>query len=142
MIKSHPQTQLLFKKFQACYKLGVGVSLFPPNHSNPTNPFDQVLAREGRPERFEDIAILAPRKIPYQRRTFSDREVSIGVVLRGPQSEYGIDRCLSGKADGIIKEVTETIIAERGGQIVKIENRLRKSGLLLTKSKRNTATVT
>ena len=127
IIRDHAQTQALFAQFAALRKIGVGVSLFPPSHRNYDNPFDLVLAREGRSPRYEDVAIAAPLDPDVRARTNS--QFTVGVVLRGTQSEYEPRQCFAERTAEIVDEAARTIAARRNGRVVNIENHLHRSGL-------------
>jgi polysaccharide pyruvyl transferase len=127
IIRGHPQTQALFERFAAIPMLGVAVSLFPAGHANYADPFDRVLPREGRAPAFEDVAIAAPQDAAVVVR--SDARFTVGIVLRGPQSEYEPQRCLAERTSEIVREAAREIIARRGGRIVEIENHLQRSGI-------------
>lgn len=128
ILKQHPQIQALFKKFEHLSKFGVGVSLFPPDHFNYINPFDKVLAREGQPEQFEDVAILSPTR--HTRPTqVPGQPFTIGLVLRGPQSEYGPDLCLWEQTEQLVLEAANQLLQQRPGRLIRIENHLQQSGL-------------
>ena len=128
ILKHHPETQALFRKFDGICKIGVSVSLFPADHVNHFDPFDEVLAREGKPERFEDVAILAPTSI-YRPARMRKQPPTIGIALRGQQGEYGRDLCLWERTEQIAHEAANQIIEQLGGRILIIENHLRRSGL-------------
>ena len=128
ILKHHSETQGLFRRFDGIPRIGVSVSLFPADHVNHLNPFDDVLAREGKPERFEDVAIIAPACTYRPVRTGSGR-ATIGIALRGQQQEYGRDICLWERTEQIALEAANTVSQQLGGRIVMIENHLRRSGL-------------
>ena len=128
ILKHHPETQALFRNFSGIHRIGVSVSLFPAGHINHFDPFDQVLAREGKPERFEDVAIVAPASIDqsaHQRKQVP----TIGIVLRGQQDEYGRAICFWERTEQVVREATNTVLDQLGGGIVVIENHLQRSGL-------------
>lgn len=125
IIRGHPQTSALFDRFAALPKLGVGVSLFPAAHANYADPFDRVLAREGRPETFEDVAIAAPPDPSVVAR--SGARFTVGVVLRGPQREYEPKRCLADRTAAVVREAAQQVAQRRGGRVVEIENHLQRS---------------
>ena len=128
ILRHHPETQALFRQFAGIPRIGVSVSLFPAGHFNHMNPFDEVLAREGKPERFEDVAIIAPATIHRPART-RKKPPTIGIALRGQQSEYGQELCLWERTAQIAHEAANSVIEQLGGRIVLIENHLRRSGL-------------
>jgi hypothetical protein len=127
VLKGHPATQALFARFAGVHKIGVGVSLFPPEHENHLNPFDEVLAREGRAERFQDLAIVAPSGV-HPRRRKRRPSPTIGLALRGPQGEYGQGLCLWERTEQIAHEAAEHVLQHHGGRMVTIENHLQRSG--------------
>lgn len=128
ILKGHPETEALFRQFHSIRKIGVSVSLFPQGHVNYLDPFDEVLAREGKPDRFQDVAILAPSVIdrPTRERAHSP---TIGIALRGQQVEYGQEICLWERTEQLAHEAAHTIIEQFGGRVVMLENHLRRSGL-------------
>jgi len=128
ILRHHPETQSLFIKFDGIRRIGVSVSLFPADHFNYLDPFDEALAREGKPERFEDVAIVAPSSI-YRSPLARKKPPTIGISLRGHQGEYGEELCLWERAMQIANEAANTVIEQQGGRIVMIENHLRRSGL-------------
>jgi hypothetical protein len=128
ILKYHDQTQTLFKKFDGILKIGVGVSLFPSDHFNYLNPFNEVLAREGANESFEDVAIVAPPSI-HRPQCIRRQSPTIGISLRGMQSEYGDNVCLWELTEKIAHEAAKRLISEYGGRIIIIENHLQRSGL-------------
>lgn len=124
IIKSHTNFNNLMNKFNNIYKIGVSVSLFDKNHYNFINPFDFVLSRQGE-EKYEDIAILAQednneinnankpicahQEIKMDNMDSVDKinkEITIGLCLRGFQSEYGSENCLHNKVNDIINNTT------------------------------------
>ncbi|HEV2739200.1 MAG TPA: polysaccharide pyruvyl transferase family protein [Candidatus Elarobacter sp.] len=127
IIRGHPQTQALFERFAAKPKLGVAVSLFPAGHANYADLFDRVLPREGRAPAFEDVAIAAPPDAAVVAR--SDPRFTVGIVLRGPQSEYEPQRCLAERTSVIVREAARELAARRCGRVVEIENHLQRSGI-------------
>lgn len=127
IIRGLPQTQALFERFAAVPKLGVGVSLFPPDHTSYADPFDRVLAREGLPERFEDVALAAPRDSALAAR--SDPRFTVGIVLRGPQGEYGPERSLHERTADVVRSAADALARRRGGRVLEIENHLARAGL-------------
>lgn len=127
IIRGHPWTQALFERFATTPKLGVAVSLFPPDHANFDNPFDRVLPREGGVTAFEDVALVAPPDPAVVAR--SDRRFTVGIVLRGPQTEYEPKRCLAERTSDIVREAARKVVARRGGRVVEIENHLHRSGI-------------
>jgi hypothetical protein len=128
IIQHHPETSSLFRHFEPVQRMAVGVSLFPPDHANHSNPFDVVLAREGGPVQYEDVALLAPlAELPPAPR--SREEVRVGVVLRGEQGEYGPENCLWQRTAEMVGEALEELFSERPGEAISIENHLERSGL-------------
>lgn len=129
ILKTHPQLSALFEKFKGKFKVGVGVSLFPQEHLNYANPFDVVYAREGATSIYEDIAILAPNRLDLPPQNLARTGVTVGVVLRGAQGEYGASKCLSQLADATIEAAAKAVLEARGGSFIAIENHLRQSGI-------------
>lgn len=127
IIRGHPQTQALFERFAAIPKLGVAVSLFPSGHANYADPFDRVLPREGRAPAFEDVAIAAPPDAAVAAR--SDPRFTVGIALRGPQTEYEPEHCLAERTSEIVREAARELAARPGGRVVEIENHLQRSGI-------------
>lgn len=127
--RSHPLLPGFFSRFHACRKIGVGVSIFPAIHFNFFDPFDVVLAREGKPERFEDVALACASANSIPKKEPRDRNVTIGICLRGQQGEYGVENCLHRKTKSMALEAAEKILAERGGRISLIDNHLKRSGI-------------
>ncbi|MEW4569425.1 capsular polysaccharide synthesis protein [Tautonia sp. JC769] len=129
ILKTHPETAALFDRFAGRPLAGVSVSMFPQGHFNFIDPFDSVFAREGKPERFEDVALIAPRQGSPSPREHPRDGVTLGVVLRGPQGEYGDDRCLWNETEDVVNWVAQAILADRGGRVLAIENHLLRSGI-------------
>lgn len=128
IIKHHPETASLFGRFQSIRRMAVGVSLFPPDHENHSCPFDVVLAREGAPTRYEDVALVAPlADLPPACGARSG--LRVGVVLRGVQGEYGLENCLWQETAAIVDEALEDLFSERPGETITIENHLARSGV-------------
>lgn len=125
IIKNHPQLTALFSKFSTCIKIGIGISLFDKNHFNYINPFDFVFAREGGEETFEDIAIAAPMRT--KTNISIKRELVIGISLRGFQTEYGEESCLSELTKETIISAAKTILQNKKGRIIFLENHLAKA---------------
>jgi hypothetical protein len=128
ILKRHPMTRELFEAFESIPKIGVSVSLFPPENLNHIDPFDEVLAREGKPEQYHDVAIVAPDIVPRPKRK-EMQPPTIGIVLRGQQAEYGKELCFWEQTAQLAKEVAETLIKRHGGRVIFIENHLRRSGV-------------
>lgn len=128
ILRHHPDTRELFEKFAGIPRIGVGVSLFPAGHFNYMNPFDTALAREGTPDPFDDVAIVAPGRV-YRPKPVRKGPPTIGIVLRGRQDEYGPELCLSELTEQIADEAAKDLVKKKGGRIVIIENHLRRSGL-------------
>jgi hypothetical protein len=128
IIKHHPETSSLFRRFESIRRMAVGVSLFPPEHENHSCPFDVVLAREGAQNQHEDVALVAPLDAPPAAG--SDRRgIRVGVVLRGEQGEYGPQNCLWREAAEIIDEALAELFSENPGETITIENHLDRSGV-------------
>lgn len=128
MLKHHPHLSALFDRFKHAYKIGISVSLFPPEHFNYYNPFDCVIARENSDINYEDIAILANPIIEIKKQMST--KITVGLVLRNEQGEYGIENCKHIEANGYIKRLAEQLIERNeGGHIIEIENHLERSKL-------------
>jgi Polysaccharide pyruvyl transferase len=104
------------------------VSLFPVGHFIHVDLFDDVLARQGRPERFEDVAIITPAPV-FGRMSARKRPPTIGIILRGLQAEYGPEHCLWERTEHIALEAANSLVEKHGGRMVMIENHLTRSGL-------------
>lgn len=128
ILRSHPETNVLFKEFEPIPKIGVSVSIFPEDHINHFDPFDEVLAREGKNEQYHDVAIVAPAgrvKQPIKPKHWP----TIGIVLRGLQGEYGEDLCLWERTAQITDEAAKTLSEGLGARVIVIENHLHRSGM-------------
>ncbi|PBB87459.1 MULTISPECIES: capsular polysaccharide synthesis protein [unclassified Mesorhizobium] len=128
IIKDHPIVDAIIRRFPTARKIGISISLFPADHISYTQPFDIVLAREGGPRRFEDVAILAPSHIAPQRIRSSNEPLVVGLVLRGAQSEYGPDRSLHDRASTLAAHVLNTLATKYQVKTVEIEHHLTRSG--------------
>jgi hypothetical protein len=141
ILKNHPVLPGLFEKFSSAYRIGIGVSLFPKDHFNYYNPFDYVIAREHGEKSYEDIAILSGGNV--QKNKPAGGKITVGMVLRNEQAEYGIDNCKAEKANGYLRALAETLTGKRKnffdkilfrfrkeeGDILEINNHLETSGL-------------
>lgn len=110
----------LFGRFEGCQKIGVGVSILPKTSPDHWNPFDLVLARDGLPETYGDVAISWTR--PPRG---SQAERVIGICLRGPQCEYGKGMSMHVEAERIIDAVGVAL----GYPLVRLETRMSPSSL-------------
>lgn len=128
IIAGHPQTEALFRRFRGRPILGVGVSLFDPAHEHHANPFTAVLARQGGPEPFEDVALVAPVPV-LPPRDGTGRGLVVGLALRGPQAEYGPANCLWERTGRLARVAAERLLESAGGRIETIDNHLDRSGL-------------
>lgn len=104
------------------------MSILPADSPAHVNPFDSVLAREGRPEVFEDVAIAAPPCADWEVRA-RRRRPTIGIVLRGRQNEYGPENCLWERTEALAQEAASLLRKKHRGRVVLIENQLGRSGL-------------
>lgn len=124
IIKNHPTFEQIFDRFSPAFKVGVGVSLFPREHSNFADPFDFSISRENQLICFEDVAMLAPSSGARSSERSPKQPLRIGVSLRGPQPEYGEQRSLHERT----KELVLTAISEasryRPTEVVSLENHL------------------
>lgn len=126
IIRGHPQTTELFGHFAGRKLAGVGVSLFPEGHANRFDPFDMVLARQGGGEAFGDVAVVAPLPDPMPKAMSS--RGAVGLVLRGVQAEYGLDRCAWQETETLANRLAQAALQARPGRVVTIENHLQRSG--------------
>ncbi len=138
IIKDHPFLIDIINKFKKCFKIGLGISLFPNNHSNYFNPFDIVYARENGDGEFNDIAIIASTnkdKIKKIKKPFT-----IGLVLRNFQTEYGEENCMHGETNSILNTLAKRLLKKYNSpvkflfksnkekaRIITIENHLERS---------------
>jgi hypothetical protein len=140
IIRTHPKTNSLFHAFHQQHKIGIGVSLFPSDHSNFINPFDFILARENGDKDYEDIAIIAPENPGKTVRR--KKGINVGLVLRNEQHEYGAENCRHKQANSILLRLAKDLIRPTGGffswlfkspkekgTIIKIDNHLESSGM-------------
>ena len=118
IIKNHSNFNNLINKFNHCYKIGISVSLFDKNHFNYLNPFDYVISREGDENMYEDLAILSTNKI-VSLIPSTNKQFTIGFVLRGHQTEYGENNCLTKEVNYLINE-----IQKKYSNIIFIDNHL------------------
>ncbi|RWA68561.1 MAG: hypothetical protein EOQ28_24985 [Mesorhizobium sp.] len=128
IIKHHPIVDAVMRRFPTARKIGISVSLFAADHVSYTQPFDIVLAREGGPQRFEDVAILAPLRLTQKRPRASNDPLVVGLVLRGAQSEYGPDRSLHDRTSSLASHVVNTLATKYPVKTVEIEHHLTRSG--------------
>lgn len=129
IIRGHPQTADLFARLRGRPLVGVGVSLFPAGHESHVDPFSAVLARQGAGERFEDVALVAPWPTPPLQRGAERPGPLVGLVLRGPQAEYGAAACLWERTERLAMVAAEHVARVAGGRVAPIENHLARSGL-------------
>ena len=131
ILKNHYYLPQLFNKFSSCIKIGVGVSLFEKTHFNYFNPFDHVFAREGTAQTFNDIAIVAPgySNENLKKKKENEKELVIGISLRGAQGEYGEENCLHELTNELITKSVEILFQTRKGKVILIENHLARSGV-------------
>jgi hypothetical protein len=128
IIAGHPQTESLFARCRGRPLVGVGVSLFTPDHASHADPFTTVLARQGGRRPFEDVALVAPSPALPPRKALPGREQVIGLALRGPQGEYGADACLWERTERLARVAAERLLERSGGRLELIENHLARSG--------------
>lgn len=124
VLANHRETAALFTKFAGSRLAAVSISLMPFGHSTHANPFDTVFARQGSSPYFGDIAIAAPSSV-IQRPSRSF--VRVGLSLRGPQGEYGTDRCMSREAEVAANYVASEALKGQQGEVVMLENHLARS---------------
>jgi hypothetical protein len=110
----------LFGRFDGCKKIGVGVSILPKTSPDHWNPFDLVLARDGLPETYGDVA-TSWTSPPQGCQT----EHVIGICLRGPQREDGKAMSMHEEASRIIDAITVAL----GYPVMRLETRMDSCGL-------------
>lgn len=126
ILRTHELTSALFKKFKGNHLIGVGVSILDKENFEYLNPFSAVFARQGQNYLYGDLAVAVPQ------RNFSTHKTPkkyIGVVLRGLQSEYGIDNCKSDAAQALIYSFASKLANQYSLEIIYIENHLARSGI-------------
>ena len=127
ILNGHRWTQAFFAHFASAPLAGVSVSLMPADHPLRAQPFDALFARQGDAQRFGDIAVLAPEAAPLPR-SIDPAVVTIGLALRGAQSEYGAGRCRWAETERAALAVVERLKESRRVRVVEIENHLARSG--------------
>jgi Capsular polysaccharide synthesis protein/Polysaccharide pyruvyl transferase len=128
IIRGHPMVESLLQRFGGLRKIGVSVSIFPNDHASHAQPFDHLLAREGQAEAFGDVAILAPLPSLDSRSTARSRSMTIGLAMRGPQGEYGLERDLSDQAQSLAVAVCDALGGPHRLRIIAIEHHLDRFG--------------
>ena len=128
LIRGHPIVESVIQRFGGLRKIGVSVSIFPSDHASHAQPFDHLLAREGQAEAFGDVAILAPLPSLGSRSPTRSGSMTIGLAMRGPQGEYGLERDLSDRAKSLATAVCGALAGRHGLSIVEIEHHLERSG--------------
>ena len=124
ILSFHPETNRFFQHFRPHRLVGVAVSILPKEHPHHANPFNALFAREGTDEAFGDLAIVAPAPYePAKRRN----QKTIGVALRGPQTDYGRDRCKWKTVEETATALAQSIRAQTYGHVIEIENHLLRS---------------
>jgi hypothetical protein len=119
VMRTHTELNALFEHVAGRALVGVGVSLLPAEHANFANPFDVVLAREGGQPSYADVALAAAvsEHVPPVR----GGGMRIGLSLRGLQTEYGPETCLSDLVDELVDELLST---HPEWEVLPIEHRL------------------
>ncbi|MCI5073598.1 capsular polysaccharide synthesis protein [Oricola sp.] len=128
IIDGHPIVTEVIRRFPNALKVGVGVSLFPPDHESFVDPFDVVLAREGRSTRYEDVAVIAPSE-PVDGPSGDRGTLRVGVSLSRPQSEFGAELCDTDQVRKCIDTALAKLRMAYGVDVVEIEHRLSESDL-------------
>ncbi|RVD19619.1 capsular polysaccharide synthesis protein [Mesorhizobium sp. M4B.F.Ca.ET.017.02.2.1] len=128
VIKHHPIVETIVRRFPSARKIGISISLFAPDHINYAQPFDIALAREGGPQRFEDVAILAPWRVTEKRMRAPNEPLVVGLVLRGEQSEYGPNSSLHDRTSTLTSHVLNALTIKYQVKTVEIEHHLTRSG--------------
>lgn len=130
ILADHPLFVELLERFRGAKKVGVGVSVLPEGHPRHLQPFDRVLAREGQPEQFFDVAAASPYlSLPIGSTVEAKTTTTIGVCLRGKQTEYGPESSLHEEADALISGALHRLEGDQAFNVVEIENGLASSGL-------------
>lgn len=124
IMRDHKQLAALFEKFRTLPLVGVGVSLFSPNHWNYVNPFASVLAREGGPVDWFDIALALPGRKEVAAKPTTGVPLIVGVSLRGLQGEYSSEPCLHFEAKAMSDAVIARLAESRPVRVLPIEHRL------------------
>ncbi len=128
ILKSHRLTRSLFDHFASVPMIGLSVSMFDETNCEYFNPFDIVLARQGMAERYGDVAIAAPPvDLPSRAPESADDVAVIGLVLRGPQGEYGSERCLAEETRAVFDDVVARLRMVCNARVQVIENHLERS---------------
>lgn len=127
IIAGHPIVDDVIKRFAHARRIGLAVSLFPRDHPLHANPFGTVFAREGMDTTWEDIAILAPTDahLPRADAPSTGRPLRVGRVLRGPQSEYGIDLSLHEYTAELAENTISELRKNQPVEVIDIEHVLR-----------------
>lgn len=123
IIRQHIQSNKLFTRFSSSRMAGVGVSIFSPDDPNYYNPFNTVFARQGGTKDYGDVAIVAPMPLTTERLT-RKHNLRIGIILRGKQVEYGVDRCLWAQTEALVLKSAWAAIRNAEGEIKVINNHL------------------
>lgn len=125
ILNFHPQTNALFQRFQARRLAGIGVSILPADHKYFSNPFSDVIAREGGPTNYGDVAIVAPTSV---FPAIPKNQFVIGLALRGIQADYGEGTCLWQQTESVAFALASTVLRQRRGHTLTIDNHLTRSG--------------
>ncbi len=126
VIRNHQVGEALFGRFPDIRRIGVGVSVLPPDNPLHDQPFDVIFAREGWAEPFEDVAIVAPSAgVPAPTRRPGPQRV--GLALRGFQPEYGT--CLNQRVDDLVKQTLQRLTETSELEVVEIEHHLVRAGM-------------
>lgn len=112
----------LVNSFRHVPRIAAGVSVLAPASFNQRCIFDQILARDGMPQRSFDFALAAASSFNPTSVSVYD---SIGICLRGKQREYGVNSSLDEEAERLVSSV----VAQLGLPVRKIETRLDKTQL-------------
>jgi len=110
----------LLGRFDRCRSIAVGVSILPVSSPDRWLPFDYCFASDGLTEHFADVACAAP--LPTVAHT-PGSNLRLGLSLRGPQREYGLNACLAERAAELVGVVLEALAPE----VVEIDTRLDRS---------------
>jgi hypothetical protein len=99
IVKDSRDQRALFRRFEKTTQLtAINVSMFESWDKLAWNPFHQVFSRDGMGEPKPDLSF----------QYSAGRVRVIGLILRGPQGEYGAKNCLSQEAELRIRELIES----------------------------------
>lgn len=129
VMKSNRKLVALVDAFSHAYKIGVGISLFPEDHFNHYNPFDYALSRESTENDQEDIAIIAPESVCPE--ITGKRALTVGLVLRSKQGEYGAENCKSDEANELLRNLARDLTGRNASLLARIFNPGSRTGRIV-----------